>query len=112
MLRSRIYNGRSILCLDLAPPECGDVGKAEEAGRTATCATVNTACVVDLSRLTAIDGAGHPLLSREHARELRFIASCEPARTLAEQTIGGIPGSDPPICEPCGVWVSLAASQD
>jgi len=74
MLRSRIYNGRSILCLDLAAP------------------------VTDLS-LTAIDAADHPLLSRDQARGVRFVGSCEPART-------------PKICGPCAVWVSLDASQD
>ena len=89
MLRSRIYNGRSILCLDFAP----------ESG--------------DLTLLTAIDGADHPLLSRDQARGVRFVASCEPARTLAEESIAGSPaGSVPQICEPCGVWVSLDASQD
>lgn len=89
MLRSRIFNGRSILCLDLAL-ESGDV-----------------------SLLTAIDGADHPLLSGDQARGVRFVASCEPARTLAEESIAGSPaGSVPQICEPCGVWVSLDTSQD
>jgi hypothetical protein len=89
MLRSRIYNGRSILCIDLAAPESEDVGNLEKTG------------------------ADHPLLSRDHARGVRFVASCEPARTLAEESIAGSPaGPVPQICEPCGVWVSLDASPD
>jgi hypothetical protein len=107
MLRSRTYNGRSILCLDLAPPEGEDVGKFEEGGRTAT------AQVIDPSLLTAIAGARGSLLSRDHGRGLELVASCEPARTLAGQSIAGIPlDSDPPICEPCGIWVSLGSHQD
>jgi hypothetical protein len=91
MLRSRIYNGRSILCLDLAAPESEDVGDLEKAGR----------------------GADHPLLSRDQARGVRFVASCEPARPLAGESIAGSPAdSVPPICEPCGVWISLDAGQD
>jgi hypothetical protein len=79
MLRSRIYNGRSILCLDLAP----------------------------------IDGEGRSLSSRDHGRGFRFVASCEPVPTLPEQAIAGMPmASDPPICEPYGIWVSLDANQD
>jgi hypothetical protein len=113
MLRSRIYNGRSILCLDLAAPESEDIGNLEKAVCPAACAAGNTARMTDLSLLTAIDGADHPFLSPDQARGVRFVASCEPARTLAEESIAGRPaGSVPPICEPCGVWVSLDASQD
>jgi hypothetical protein len=113
MLRSRIYNGRSILCLDLAAPESEEVGNLHQAGRPATCVSGNTARVTDLSPLTAIDGVDYPLFSRDQARGVRFVASCEPAQTLAEESITGSPaGSVPQICEPCGVWVSLDAGQD
>ena len=106
MLRSRIYNGRSILCLDVAP-------ESEDVGRPATFVRGSTARVTDPSLLTTMDGADHPLLSGDYARGVRFVASCEPARTLAEESIAGSPaGSLPQICEPCGVWVSLDASQD
>jgi len=106
MLRSRIYNGRSILCLDVAP-------EPEDVGRPATSVRGGTARVTDPSLLAAIDGADHPLLSGDHARGVRFVASCEPARTLAEESIAGSPaGSVRRIYEPCGVRVSLDASQD
>ena len=112
MLRSRIYNGRSILCLDLAAPESEDVENLEKAGHTATCVRGSTR-VTDPSLLTAIDGADHPFLSRDQARGVRFVASCEPARPLAEESIAGSPaGSVPQICEPCGVWISLDPGQD
>jgi hypothetical protein len=112
MLRSLIYNGRSILCLDLAP-DSEDAGNLEKTGCPATCVTGNTARVTDPSRLTAIDGAEHPLLSRDQAPGVRFVGNREPARTLAEESIADSPpGSGPEICEPCGVWVSLDASQD
>jgi hypothetical protein len=113
MLRSRIQDGRSTLCFDLAGPlECDDDGKFEEAWRTATCVAGNAALVIDLSLLTTIDGAGRRLLSRYHASGIRFVASCEQERTRAE-SIAGIPvASVPAISEPCGVWVSLDASQE
>jgi hypothetical protein len=70
------------------------------------------ALVIDLSLLTVIDGTGRRLLSCYHAGEMRFVASCERAGTLAE-SIAGIPvASVPATCEPCGIWVSLDASQE
>jgi len=70
------------------------------------------AVVIDLSFLTAIDGAGRRLLSRYHAGEIWFVASSERAGTLAE-SIAGIPvTSVPATCEPCGIWVSFDASQE
>jgi len=70
------------------------------------------AVVIDLSLLTAIDGAGRRLLSRYHAGEIRFVASSERAGTLAE-SIAGIPvTSVPATCEPCGIWVSFDAGQE
>jgi hypothetical protein len=112
MLRSCTLDGRSTLCFELAGPlGCDDVGESK-AWRTATCVEGNTALVVDLSVLTAIDGARRRLLSQHHSGEVRFVASFERAGTLVE-SIAGIPAASvPATCEPCGIWVSLDASHE
>jgi hypothetical protein len=70
------------------------------------------ALVIDLSLLTAIDGAGRRLLSRYHGGEIWFVVSSERAGTLAE-SIAGIPvASVPATREPCGIWVSLDGSRE
>jgi hypothetical protein len=112
-LRSRIADGRSTLCFELAGPlGCDDVGEFKKAWRTTTCVAGNRALVIDLGLLMAIDGAGRRLLSCDHDGEIRFVASCERTGTLAE-SIAGIPiAPDPAICEPCGIWVSLDARHE
>jgi hypothetical protein len=113
MLRSRLQDGRSTLYFELAGPlRSEDVGKFDEAWLRAIRVAGNTALVIDVSLLTGIDGAGRRLLRRYHSRGIRFIASSERARTLAESTAGIPVASVPVVCEPCGVWVSLDASQD
>jgi len=113
MLRSCIQDGRSTLCFELAGPlGCDDAGESEKIWRRATCVAGNKARVIDLSLLMAINGAGRRLLSCDHAGEIRFVASCDRAGTLAE-SIAGIPAARvPATCEPCGIWVSLDASHE
>jgi len=102
-----------MLCFEVAGPlGCDDAGEAEKIWRKATCVAGNKAWVIDFSLLMAINGAGRRLLSCGHAGEIRFVASCERAATPAD-SIADIPVAPVPlICEPCGIWVSLDASQE
>jgi hypothetical protein len=103
MLRSCIQDGRSVLCFE----PTGPLGSDDAEGVAG-----DKAHVIDLSLLTATDGSGRRLLSRDHPSELRFVASCEQAGTLGE-SIAGVPvAPGPAICEPCGIWVSLDAIQE
>jgi hypothetical protein len=113
MLRSCIPDGRSTLCFELAGPlGSDDVGESKKAWRTATCVAGNKAPVIDLSLLTAIDGAGRRLLSRYNAGKIRFVASSGRAGTFAEAIAGIHVAPVPALCEPYGIWVSLDASQE
>ena len=96
-LRSCIPDGRSTLCLELAGPlGCDDVGESKKAWRATTCVAGNRALVIDLGLLMAIDGAGRRLLSlRKSPRSLAIHVAPVPA-----------------LCEPCGIWVYLDASQE
>jgi hypothetical protein len=108
MLHSRQEDGRSTLCLELAGPlGCDDVRESAKVWRTATCVAGNGALAIDLSLLTGIDGAGRRSLSRSHASEMRFVASCERPGTLPESIAGISAASMPAICEPFGIWAPV-----
>jgi hypothetical protein len=106
MLRSCMQAGRSTLCFELAgAPGCDDIGASDGVAG-------DKPPVIDFRLLTEIDGACRRLLSRNHAGEMRFVASCERAETPAA-SIASVPvASVPDIYEPCGIYVSLDANRE